>query len=135
MQVAVDELELQPGWLDSDPAARWRLAVALARDAGTESCSLMYLELEPGCRLPRHIDSAEELVLVLSGSATVTIGGRDLQVADNGVAVVPQEVPHEVRNTGSDVLRVVGFYAAASPVSTFEEPVMPNGERVRETTA
>ena len=134
MQVAFDALELRDAWLDSDPSARWRLNVALSELTGTESCSLIYLELDPGCRLPRHTDSAEEIVLVLSGSVIARVAERELEVGAGGVVVIPEQAPHEIRNSGPAVLRAVGFFATASPVATFDEPVRPGGTRIRGTT-
>lgn len=134
MKVAFAALELREAWLDSDPSARWRLNVALSETTGTESCSLIYFELDPGCRLARHTDSAEEMVLILSGSGIATIAERELEVGAGGVVVIPQEAPHGIRNNGPGVLRAVGFFATPSPVSTFDEPVMPGGTRVRGTT-
>lgn len=134
MQVAFDALELRDAWLDSDPSARWRLNVALSEMTGTESCSLIYFELDPGCRLPRHTDSAEEIVLVLSGSVLARVAERELQVGAGGVVVIPRQAPHEIRNSGPAVLRAVGFFATASPVATFDEPVMPGGRRIRGPT-
>ena len=134
MQVAFDALELRDAWLSSEPSARWRLNVALSETNGTESSSLIYFELDPECRLPRHTDSAEEIVLVLSGSAVAKVAERELAVGAGGVVVIPQQAPHELRNSGPGVLRAVGFFATASPVSTFDEPVMPGGTRVRGTT-
>jgi quercetin dioxygenase-like cupin family protein len=134
MHVALDALELRDAWLDSDPFARWRLNLALSETTGTESCSLIHFELDPGCRLPRHTDSAEEIVLILSGSAVAKIAERELEVQAGGVVVIPQQAPHELRNSGPTVLRAAGFFATASPVSTFDEPVMPGGTRVRGTT-
>jgi quercetin dioxygenase-like cupin family protein len=134
MHVAFDALELREAWLDSDPSARWRLNVALSETTGTESCSLIYFELDPGCRLARHTDSAEEMVLILSGSAIARVAERELEVGAGGVVVFPRQVPHEIHNSGPGVLRAVGFFATASPISTFDEPVMPGGTRVRGTT-
>jgi quercetin dioxygenase-like cupin family protein len=134
MHVAFDALELRDAWLDSDPSARWRLNVALSETTGTESSSLIYFELDPGCRLARHTDSAEEIVLILSGSAIARVAERELEVGAGGVVAIPQHAPHEIRNSGPGVLRGVGFFATASPVSTFDEPVMPGGTRVRGTT-
>jgi quercetin dioxygenase-like cupin family protein len=134
VQIAFDALELREAWLDSDPSARWRLNVALSKTTGTESCSLIYFELDPGCRLARRTDSAEEMVLILSGSAIARIAERELEVGAGGVVLIPREAPHGIRNSGPGVLRAVGFFATASPVSTFDEPVMPGGTRVRGTT-
>jgi quercetin dioxygenase-like cupin family protein len=134
MQVAFDALELRDAWLNSDPSARWRLNLALSGTNGTESCSLIYFELDPGCRLPRHTDSAEEILLILSGSATSKVAERELDVDAGGVVAIPPQAPHELRNRGPGVLRAVGFFATASPVSRFDEPVLPGGTRVRGTT-
>ena len=133
MQVALEAFELRDAWLDSDSSARWRLNVALSGTNGTESCSMIYFELDPGCRLARHTDSAEEMVLILSGSAVAEVAERELEVDAGGVVVIPQRVSHEIRNGGPGVVRAVGFFATASPVSTFDEPVMPGGTRVRGT--
>jgi hypothetical protein len=57
-----------------------------------------------------------------------------LNVDAGGVATIPQQARHELRNSGPGVLRAIGFFATASPVSTFDEPVMPGGTRVRGRT-
>lgn len=100
MQLAFDALELRDAWLDSDPSARWRLNVALSETTGTASCSLIYFELDRGCRLPRHTDSAEEIVLILSGSAIATVAQRELDVDAGGVVVIPQQAPTRYATTG-----------------------------------
>jgi hypothetical protein len=38
-------------------------------------------------------------------------------------------VPHSIRNVGWEKARCVGFFSAASVVSTFDQPMMPFGER------
>jgi quercetin dioxygenase-like cupin family protein len=134
MQLALDALDLRDAWLESNPSAHWRLNLVLSETTGTESCSLIYFELDPGCRLPRHIDSAEEIVLILSGSAILKVAERELEVRPGGVVVIPRQAPHELRNIAPEALRAVGFFATASPVSTFDEAVMPGGTRARGTT-
>jgi mannose-6-phosphate isomerase-like protein (cupin superfamily) len=65
----------------------------------------------------------------------VELGARtELELGAGGVVPIPQQTPHELRNSGPGVLCAVGFFATASPVSTFDEPVMPGGTRVRGTT-
>jgi hypothetical protein len=58
----------------------------------------------------------------------------ELELGAGGVVPIPQQTPHEPRSSGPGVLCAVGFFATASPVSTFDEPVMPGGTRVRGTT-
>src|SRR5689334_11481329 len=48
------------------------------------------LEVAPGCRLPRHTDSAEETIVVLSGTAGVCAAEDRVDLPAGGLAVVPK---------------------------------------------
>jgi hypothetical protein len=39
-------------------------------------------------------------------------------------------VPHGMRNVGEQTLRVAGFFSSNVVVSTFDQPMMPFGQRV-----
>jgi mannose-6-phosphate isomerase-like protein (cupin superfamily) len=52
-------------------------AFPLSSATGTASTAVVYMELEPGAELPSHTDSAEELLLVLDGSAEATVGDEE----------------------------------------------------------
>ena len=43
------------------------------------------------------------------------VAERELELDAAGVVAIPQQAPHEVRNSGSGVLRAVGVFATASP--------------------
>jgi hypothetical protein len=47
----------------------------------------------------------------------------ELELGAGGFVPIPQQTPHKLRNSGPDALCAV--FATASPVSTFDEPVMP----------
>ena len=125
--VDFDATELSESWLEDDDTARWRTA---SGHAGAASGSSL-LEVEPGNRLPRHVDSAEETIVVVAGSARVTVGEETEQVDAGGLAVVPADISHEVESTGGEPLRFVALYAAAEVTTTYEHPVQPDGERSR----
>jgi quercetin dioxygenase-like cupin family protein len=114
---------LADAWIEGDDTARWRSAAA----------GSSVLEVDPGCRLPRHTDSADETIVVVSGCARVVVGDEEVSVLSAGeVAQVPECVPHEVFNDGDSVLRFVAVYANADEVTTtYEAPVQPAGERSR----
>jgi quercetin dioxygenase-like cupin family protein len=118
-------------WIDGDASARWRSATGLGPDDGARTSGSSLLEVEPGCRLPRHTDSAEETIVVVSGRARVTVGAESGVVPAGGVALVPECVPHEVANDGEDALKFVAVYASTDVTTTYEEPVQPDGERER----
>jgi quercetin dioxygenase-like cupin family protein len=128
MQVGrFDDAELQDSWIESDERARWR---TMSGHAGQASGSAL-LEVPPGCQLPRHTDSAEETIVVVSGKAKVTIGEESEEIGAGEAALVPQDVPHHVDSLGDTSLRFVALYAAPEVVTSYGEEVQPDGERSR----
>ncbi len=71
---------------------------------------------------------------MVSGDAEVVIEGTPAELRE-GVAVVPEDAPHEVRNAGDDKLRFVAVYAAPKVMTTYEQEVQPDGGKERESTA
>lgn len=124
---AFEASELSEAWVAGDEGARWR---STSGHTGERSGSSL-LEVPPGCRLPRHTDSAEETVVVIAGTAEVEVGGRRATVEAGGVALVPEDVPHEVRNAGDGDLRFAAVYASNDVVTRYEAPVQPDGARER----
>jgi quercetin dioxygenase-like cupin family protein len=129
--LATERAELSDAWIEGDPGARWRSASGHGPSTGAAGSGSSVLEVDPGCRLPRHTDSAEEVVVVISGRAEVALGDERATVEAGGAALVPRDVPHEVRNTGADVLRFLAIYAGTDVVTAYEQPVQPDGDRQR----
>ena len=88
---------------------------------GTAASAVVYFEVDPGTYLPTHTDSSEEILLVLAGEGEAWIGDETTRLAEGQMAVVPAMDPHGIRNTGSEVLRVVGFFSGSTVVHTFPE--------------
>jgi quercetin dioxygenase-like cupin family protein len=119
-------------WLESDEAARWRSASVLGASSGARASGCSLLEIAEGGVLPRHTDSAEETIVVVTGCAEVRVGDdAPRQVHAGGVALVPMDVPHHVRSLGPGPLRFAAVYAAPQVTTTYDEPVQPDGERER----
>jgi len=98
--------------------------------AGTAASAVVAFELTPGAELATHTDSAEEILLVLEGEAEATVGDETGPLRAGDLAVVPALAPHSVRNVGDGTLRVVGFFASATVVSTFAEAAEPGAPQV-----
>lgn len=131
MQVErIEGLELVEAWYEDDPTMRVRVDFPFFLGTGTASTAVVYFELEPGCRLGEHTDSAEEILLVMQGTGEATVGGERGGLSAGEMAVVPAMVPHALANTGEETLRVVGFFSSNVVVSTFDRPLMPFGQRV-----
>jgi len=124
-------LELAESWVDGDDAARWRSAAATGPPQGARRSGSCVLEIEAGHRLPRHTDSAEETIVVLEGCATVAVDSEEAEVGAGGVALVPADAPHEVRNAGDGTLRFLALYAEPEVVTRYEVEIQPDGERDR----
>ena len=124
---------LEEQGVDGRPELRWKSTLGTTPDGGAREASTSLLEVGPGCALPRHTDSAEEHVVVVSGVAEVELDGETDRVDAGGVALVPKDVPHQVRSVGDEPLRFVAVYADVDVVTTYEEPVQPSGERESQT--
>jgi mannose-6-phosphate isomerase-like protein (cupin superfamily) len=91
--------------------------------------------VEPGNRLPQHTDSAEEIIVVLAGTAEIHVGEERTTLPAGGLAVVPKCVPHEVRNAGQERLRFAAVYAEPDVVTRYEHEVQPEGSPERHTVS
>ena len=125
--VDLDLLELSDAWVDDDDRSRWRTTAALTPADGSRASGSVLLEVEPEHRLEPHTDSAEETIVVLAGTAEVILGGEAGEVTAGGLALIPVDVIHEVRNAGQDPLRFLAIYASADVVTRYERPVAPDG--------
>lgn len=115
---------------ETDDTRRMRVDFPISSIAGAASTAVVYFELEPGEHTGMHTDSAEEIILILSGTAEATVGDERGELTAGGLGLVPALVPHDVRNVGEDTVRVVGFFSSGIVVSVFDDPLMPAGRRV-----
>ena len=130
---ATGSLEMLEGWHASDPQrARLRFTFPINRLSGAKASSVVYFEVPPGQRLPRHTDSAEEILYIIEGTAEAELGDEHGTVRAGDLVVIPELVPHGLVNVGDDTVRVVGWFASEAITSAFEEPMMPFGAAVLE---
>ena len=111
-------------------APGFRVGFPLHSATGTASTATVLFELDPGAELPVHTDSAEELLIVVQGTAEARVGDAVGRIGTHEVALVPPMAPHGLRNIGNDVLRVFGTFSSSTVVSTFERPFEPGGPQV-----
>lgn len=128
--IDLDSLELRDVVSELEPDRRARVAFPHHSAVGNASTATVYFELEPGSRVGAHTDSAEELLLILEGEAEATVGQERARAGAGTLLTVPAMEPHDVRNVGTGVLRVLGFFSASTVVATFEEALSPGGAQV-----
>ena len=122
--IDLDDFELVP----SGPGLR--VSFPFHSASGTTSTASVLFELDPGAELPVHTDSAEELLVVVQGTAEARVADEIGLLRTHDVALVPPMAPHGLRNVGDDVLRVFGTFSSSTVVSTFERPFEPGGPQV-----
>jgi quercetin dioxygenase-like cupin family protein len=120
----LDDYELAP----MAPGLRVSFPVHSAN--GTASTATVLFELDPGAELAVHTDSAEELLIIVQGTAEARVGDEVGRLETHQVGLVPPMAPHGLRNIGEDVLRVLGTFSASTVVSTFERPFEEDGPNV-----
>ena len=125
----IEDLDLFEGWSEGDEGMRVRAGFPISSGTGAKSTAVVYFELEPGRHLGRHTDSAEEVLVVLSGVGTATVGDEQTPVRAGTLAVVPALLPHSVENTGHETLRVVGVFSSSTVLSVFDDPMEPFATR------
>jgi len=130
------KLELSALTSKADSFQQCRVTFPLLGAHGTKKSATVYFELEPGDHLGKHTDSAEELLYVIEGEVQVTIDSETSDLGQGSIAMVPEMVPHDVKNTGSKRAKVLGFFGGANNiVATFEHAWEPAGEKVVDTAA
>ena len=121
----VRTLELREVLYPHDETRNIRVDFPISSARGSADSAVVYFELEPGKRLGRHTDSQEEILYIVQGEGEAEVAGEWAAVSEGTLAVVPAQQPHQIRNTGSATLKVVGFFAGSSVVSIFEESLIP----------
>jgi quercetin dioxygenase-like cupin family protein len=127
------EIEVEERWYESNPTMRFKIAVPFNAETGNKDSAVGYFEVEPGNVLPTHTDNAEEILLCLAGRVEVTLGNERSQISAGDMALVPAMVPHALHNRGTETVRVLSFFSRVMVESTFQQPLMPSGQRVFST--
>jgi uncharacterized cupin superfamily protein len=107
---------------DSDPPGYKAAMLRLGPRLGAKTTGISVYDLPPGEALcPYHYEHGEEeWLLVLSGRATVRHPGGTDELGPHEVAFFPRgkEGAHQVRNDGSEPVRVVMFSDVVIPTAT-----------------
>ena len=94
---------------------RWRTLLSGDRSP-TESLTVGVAEVEPG--LPQlfrtHRHAQPEIYYVLSGHGVVTLEGEEHALRPGSAVFIPGGAEHGVRNTGTEILRLLYTFEADS---------------------
>lgn len=132
--VNLHALELNEFIGKSNPEQHCRATFPLLGFHGAKNLATVYFELEPGDHLGKHTDSAEELLVILEGRVAAIVGSETREATKGALVLIPEMVPHDVRNIGSEKARVLGIFGGANNiVATFEQVMLPTASNVVDT--
>jgi quercetin dioxygenase-like cupin family protein len=94
---------------------------------GVASSVVISFAVPPGKRLGRHTDTAEETQFFLGGTGELVLDDGVRPVRAGDVVVLPAGTAHDLRNTGTDDLRVIGFFSAPRVEQHWSEEVWEPG--------
>lgn len=124
---------LDSATVENPETTRGRVAFPLYAATGAKHSACVYFELDPGCNIGAHTDSAEEIVLVLEGTVEGTIGEERGVLTAGQLALIPKLVPHDLKNVGTAPAKIIGFFADSLVTSTFTETIRDTGSNVAGT--
>jgi quercetin dioxygenase-like cupin family protein len=122
--INVDELETA-SLVSASGEAAWVGGYFAYGGNGAERSTVIYFAVPPGKRLGRHTDTAEETQFFLDGTGELLLDDGAKPVRAGDVVVLTEGTMHDLRNTGDDDLRVVGFFAAPSVEQHWTDEVWP----------
>src|SRR5689334_8839631 len=110
LTVSTPQLDLLQVFMTAgDERASVRVNFPIHRFAGSADSAVVYFEVAPAAHLATHTASAEETLYVVAGEGEAHAGDERGPLRAGDLAVIPAMVPHGIRNTGAETLKVVGF--------------------------
>jgi quercetin dioxygenase-like cupin family protein len=94
---------------------------------GAEESTVITFSIPPGKRLGRHTDTAEETQFILRGSGELLRDSGTQPIRAGDVVVLAVGEAHDLRNTGEEELRVIGFFSSPQVQQHWSEEVWEPG--------
>lgn len=133
--VNLNKLELNEFIGKEDAKQHCKATFPLVGFHGSKELATVYFELEPGDNLGKHTDSAEELLVILSGQAEALVGDKKGIAKEGSLVLIPKLVPHDVKNIGNTTVKVLGIFGGANNiVANFEKEMLPTHSTVVDTS-
>lgn len=109
-----------------DPMPGLRFTPLAAPSRGTARTSVWRVEIRPGTPGTPHQLTEEEILVVLSGTASVRIAGRDARAVAGDAVVVPPDTDFCLANEGPDPLHMLCVLPVGGRARTGDgEPFTP----------
>ena len=105
-------------FISLDQLPSFGMSYEFVGEANGAPISAYIVNARPGQGPPLHTHPYVEVLFVLEGSATVTLGDEEREVKAGGIAVVPANTPHRFVNSGDTTLRQIDIHASPTFIQT-----------------
>lgn len=122
---SIDTVELTSSTTDD---AKWVGGFFAYGGSGADQSTAIYFAVPPGKRLGRHTDTAEETQFILAGSGDLLLDEGPKPVREGDVVVLTEGTMHDLHNTGSGDLCVIGFFSAPKVEQHWTKEVWQPGD-------
>ncbi len=113
-----------------DEKVRWRGSFFAYGGAGSSLSATLSCEIAPGERRGRHTDTVEETQFIAGGSGELLLDDGPRPMATGDVVVLPEGTWHDLVNTGSEPLQVIGFFSGPAVNQHWDDVMIPPNSRV-----
>jgi quercetin dioxygenase-like cupin family protein len=112
--INIKDLDLSELTSSTSDDADWVGGFFAHGGAGAESSTVIHFSIPEGKRLGRHTDTAEETQFILEGEGELLRDSGNKPIRAGDVVVLAVGEAHDLQNTGSGSLKVIGFFSAPS---------------------
>lgn len=122
MNGAVIERDSQPVHVIGEGKAGARILLDQTLVPGLKEAAMTELVMLPGTTVPEHVhDRSAELLYILEGQGTMTLGDRTLRVKPGMAIYIPAGVKHSLKlDTKIEPLRALQIYTPGGPEQRFK---------------
>jgi quercetin dioxygenase-like cupin family protein len=113
-----------------DPSINWTAAFASYRGHGAENTVVVPFSIAPGAHLGWHTDSLEETQYIIAGSGELQRDDGASPVGPGSTFVLPKDVRHDLRNTGTVPLLAIAFFSGGALTQTFDNVMRPTNSHI-----
>ena len=108
-----------------DASINWNGAFPFYGGHDADNTVVVPFSIAPGGHLGWHTDSLEETQYIIAGSGELERDDGSSPVAAGSTFVLPKDLRHDLRNTGTVPLMAIAFFSGGALTQTFDNVMRP----------
>ena len=128
--INISSLDLAEYRAADDAEVRWTGGFFSYGGSGSSGSATIYFAIAPGERLGRHTDTVEETQFIAGGGGELVLDEGTRPVTTGDVVVLAEGVPHDLVNTGTEALEVIGFFSGPAVNQHWDDLMLPPNSHV-----